>query len=151
MSSSVAAPPGHPGTARASGSAAPGPGPAGSPLNERFASNWRSDLPAGLVVFLVAVPLCLGIALASGAPLFAGLVSGMVGGLVVSLLSGSQLMVSGPAAGLTAIVVAAIGQLGTFEAFLTSVVLAGVLQLGLAALRAGIIGYFFPSDRKSVV
>jgi carbonic anhydrase len=146
MSSSVAAPPGHAGMARASGSAAPDFGPAGPPLNERFASNWRSDLPAGLVVFLVAVPLCLGIALASGAPLFAGLVSGMVGGLVVSLLSGSQLMVSGPAAGLTAIVVAAIGQLGSFEAFLASVVLAGVLQVGLAALRAGIIGYFFPSS-----
>jgi MFS superfamily sulfate permease-like transporter len=147
MSSFVATPSGHPETAPGPGSAAPDARPgAGPPLNERFASNWRSDLPAGLVVFLVAVPLCLGIALASGAPLFAGLVSGMVGGLVVSLLSGSQLMVSGPAAGLTTIVVAAIGQLGSFEAFLTSVVLAGVLQLGLAALRAGIIGYFFPSS-----
>jgi MFS superfamily sulfate permease-like transporter len=146
MSSSVATPPGHPAAAPAPGSAASDPGPARPPLNESFASSWRCDLPAGLVVFLVAVPLCLGIALASGAPLVAGLVSGVIGGLVVSLLSGSQLMVSGPAAGLTAIVIAAIGQLGSFEAFLVSVVLAGVLQLGLAALRAGIIGYFFPSS-----
>jgi MFS superfamily sulfate permease-like transporter len=144
--SSVVTPPGPPGPAPAAVSAVPAPVPNGPKLDESFGSNWRSDLPAGLVVFLVAVPLCLGIALASGAPLFAGLVSGMVGGLVVSLLSGSQLMVSGPAAGLTAIVIAAIAQLGSFEAFLTSVVLAGLLQLVVAALRAGIIGYFFPSS-----
>jgi MFS superfamily sulfate permease-like transporter len=146
MSLSVVTPPGRPGAAPAPPSSAPELPLNGGRLDERFASNWRRDLPAGLVVFLVAVPLCLGIALASGAPLFAGLVSGMVGGIVVSLLSGSQLMVSGPAAGLTAIVIAAIGQLGSFEAFLASVVLAGLLQLGLAALRAGIIGYFFPSS-----
>jgi MFS superfamily sulfate permease-like transporter len=147
MSSTLAAPPGSsgplPGPIVAEG---PPSNPAAPDLDESFARNWRSDLPAGLVVFLVAVPLCLGIALASGAPLFSGLVSGLVGGLVVSLLSGSQLMVSGPAAGLTAIVISAIAQLGSFEAFLPAVVLAGVLQLVLAALRAGIIGYFFPSS-----
>ena len=120
------------------------PGP--EPVDLSLAATWRQDLGAGLVVFLVALPLCLGIALASGAPLMSGIVTGVVGGLVVSRLSGSQLMVSGPAAGLTAIVVAAIAQLGSFEAFLAATVLAGVLQLVLAGLRAGIIGYFFPSS-----
>lgn len=109
-------------------------------------SPWRDDLAAGLVVFLVALPLCLGIALASGAPLAAGLVTGAVGGLVVSRLSGSQLMVSGPAAGLTAIVLAAIMELGSYQVFLVAVVLAGLLQLGLGAVKAGVIGYFFPSS-----
>lgn len=106
---------------------------------------WRTDVPAAVVVFLVALPLCLGIALASGAPLFAGIISGVVGGIVVGGLSGSQLMVSGPAAGLTAIVVSAIATLGSYPAFLASVVLAGGVQLLLAVLRAGIIGYYFPS------
>lgn len=106
---------------------------------------WRTDIPAAIVVFLVAVPLCLGIALASGAPLFAGIISGIVGGIVVGTLSGSHLMVSGPAAGLTAIVVSAIATLGSYEAFLAAVVLAGVVQMLLAVLRAGIIGYYFPS------
>lgn len=115
-------------------------------LDESFAASWRSDLTAGLVVFLVALPLCLGVALASGAPLFSGLVTGIVGGLVVSRLSGSQLMVSGPAAGLTAIVSAAIIQLGSFQAFLVAVVLGGVLQLLLGVARSGIIAYFFPSS-----
>jgi MFS superfamily sulfate permease-like transporter len=102
-------------------------------------------LPAGLVVFLVALPLCLGISLASGAPLFAGVITGVVGGLVVSLLSGSQLSVSGPAAGLTVIVLNGIEELGSYEAFLLAVVLAGVLQLVLGYLKAGIIGLYFPS------
>ncbi len=115
-------------------------------MDERLSATWRADLAAGLVVFLVALPLCLGIALASNAPLASGLITGLVGGLVVSLLSGSQLMVSGPAAGLTAIVVSAIATLGSWEAFLVAVVIAGVLQLGMAAIRAGIIGYFFPSS-----
>jgi len=106
---------------------------------------WRTDAPAAVVVFLVAMPLCLGIALASGAPLFSGIISGIVGGVVVGALSGSQLMVSGPAAGLTAIIVSAISTLGSFRAFLTAVVLAGVVQLLLAALRAGVIGYYFPA------
>jgi MFS superfamily sulfate permease-like transporter len=114
-------------------------------FDESWGATWRADLRAGLVVFLVALPLCLGVALASGAPLSAGLVTGIVGGVVVARLSGSQLMVSGPAAGLTAIVFVAIGQLG-FPAFLVAVVLAGALQLVLFALRAGIIAYFFPSS-----
>lgn len=105
----------------------------------------RHDVPAGVVVFLVALPLCLGIALASGVPLLAGLVSGVVGGLVVAALSGSQLSVSGPAAGLVVIVVNAIATLGSFEAFLVSVVLAGVLQWVFGRLRAGDIGACFPS------
>lgn len=103
------------------------------------------DIPAGLVVFLVAVPLCLGIALASGAPPIAGVISGIVGGIVVSILSGSQLAVSGPAAGLTVIIAAAIEKLGGLEPFLVAVVLAGLLQLGMGFLRAGVIGAFFPS------
>ncbi len=104
-----------------------------------------NDIPAGLVVFLVALPLCLGIAVASGAPFFAGIVSGVVGGLVVAWLSGSQLSVSGPAAGLTVIVMLAIQKLGSFEAFLYAVVVAGIIQLALGYLRAGIIGAYFPS------
>jgi MFS superfamily sulfate permease-like transporter len=116
------------------------------PFDDSFAATWRADLGAGLVVFLVALPLCLGIALASGAPLLSGLVTGIVGGLVVSRLSGSALMVSGPAAGLTAIVFAAIGELGSFPAFLVAVVLAGAMQVALGLLRAGIIGYYFPSS-----
>ncbi|MGZ8412484.1 MAG: SulP family inorganic anion transporter, partial [Gemmatirosa sp.] len=115
-------------------------------LDESFGATWRQDLPAGIVVFLVALPLCLGIALASGAPMLAGLITRIVGGLVVSMLSGSQLMVSGPAAGLTAIVIAAIAELGSFDRFLVAVVLAGAMQVGLGVVRAGIIGYFFPSS-----
>lgn len=106
----------------------------------------RYDLPAGLVVFLVALPLCLGIALASGAPLMSGIVAGIVGGLVVPLISRSPLSVSGPAAGLTAIVLAGIAELGGFEAFLTAVVLGGLLQLGLGLLRAGGLGALVPSS-----
>jgi MFS superfamily sulfate permease-like transporter len=106
---------------------------------------WGPDLKASIVVLLVALPLCLGIALASGAPLASGLIAGVIGGIVVGSLSGSQLMVSGPAAGLTAIVIVAIAELGSFPAFLTAVMLAGLMQLGLSALRAGIIGYYFPS------
>ena len=106
----------------------------------------KYDLPAGLVVFLVALPLCLGIALASGAPLFSGIITGIVGGLVVSMLSGSALSVSGPAAGLTVIVLNAIQQIGSFEAFLLAVVLAGVIQIVLGVMKAGIIGHYFPSS-----
>ncbi len=105
----------------------------------------KEDVPAGIVVFLVALPLCLGIALASGAPLFSGLIAGLVGGLVVAWLSGSQLSVSGPAAGLTVIVFNAIQTLGSLPAFLVACVLAGVLQLILGFFKAGIIGAFFPS------
>lgn len=104
------------------------------------------DLPAGIVVFLVAIPLCLGIALASGAPPIAGLVAGMIGGLVVTLFSGSALSVSGPAAGLTVIVLDAIHQLGSFAAFLVAVVLAGVLQLLMGIFKLGRIGAFVPTS-----
>jgi MFS superfamily sulfate permease-like transporter len=115
------------------------------PHNKMFGPNLKYDIPAGLVVFLVALPLCLGIALASGAPLFSGVIAGVVGGLIVGPLSGSQLSVSGPAAGLTVIVLGAIASLGTFEAFLSAVVLAGVIQIALGYARAGLIGYYFPS------
>ena len=106
----------------------------------------KHDLPAGLVVFLVALPLCLGIALASGAPLFSGLIAGIVGGIVVALASGSQLAVSGPAAGLTVIVLTAITDIGSYPGFLLAVVLAGCLQIILGFLKAGTIGNYFPSS-----
>lgn len=109
-----------------------------------YLQNLRHDLPASIVVFLVALPLCLGIALASGAPLFSGVIAGIIGGIVVSWLSGSHLSVSGPAAGLTVIVFNAIETLGSFNAFLVSVVVAGCLQLVLGYLKAGLIGAFFP-------
>ena len=102
------------------------------------------DLPAGLVVFLVALPLCLGIALASGAPLFSGVIAGIIGGIIVGMLSGSPLGVSGPAAGLIAIVLPAINDFG-FDQFLVAVVISGVIQVILGISRAGIIGYYFPS------
>ena len=108
--------------------------------------NIKSDLPASVVVFFVALPLCLGIALASGAPLFSGLIAGIVGGIVVGSLSGSQIGVSGPAAGLAAIVLVAIGTLGGYQNFLMAVVLGGVIQLMFGVLKAGIIGYYFPSS-----
>ncbi len=111
-----------------------------------FFSHLKNDLPASIVVFLVAVPLCLGIALASGAPLFSGIIAGIVGGTVVALLSGSPLGVSGPAAGLAVIVLNAIEDLGAFETFLIAVVIAGVIQIILGFLKAGIIGYYFPSS-----
>jgi MFS superfamily sulfate permease-like transporter len=104
------------------------------------------DLPAGLVVFLVALPLCLGIALASGAPLLSGLVAGIVGGLVIPLVSRSALSVSGPAAGLATLVFAGILKVGSFEAFAVAVVFAGVLQILLGLFRAGRLVAFFPSS-----
>ncbi len=113
---------------------------------KKYIANLKYDLPASIVVFLVAVPLCLGIALASGAPLFSGMIAGIVGGIVIGSLSNSHTSVSGPAAGLTAIVLVAIEQLGSFEVFLLSVVLAGALQLALGLLRAGGIADFFPSS-----
>ncbi|SEN09652.1 sulfate permease, SulP family [bacterium A37T11] len=108
--------------------------------------NLKYDLPASVVVFLVALPLCLGIAMASGAPLFAGLLTGIIGGIVVASLSGSQLSVSGPAAGLTVIVLTGIEQLGAYESFLLAVVLAGAIQLVLGIIKAGLIGNYFPSS-----
>lgn len=106
----------------------------------------KSDLPASIVVFFVALPLCLGIALASGAPLFSGLIAGIIGGIVVGALSGSKIGVSGPAAGLAAIVLTAIGNLGGYENFLVAVVLGGIIQIIFGFLKLGIIGYYFPSS-----
>ena len=106
----------------------------------------RHDLPAGLSVFLVALPLCLGIALASGAPIYAGLLSGIIGGLVVALISGSQLAVSGPAAGLTTLVAASIISLGDYKIFLLAVMVAGLFQLTLGLLKLGVIANYFPSS-----
>lgn len=115
-----------------------------SPLARSPFGNLKADLPAGLVVFLVAVPLCLGIAQASSAPLLSGLIAGIIGGIVVALASGSPLSVSGPAAGLAVIVASGIGDLG-LRAFLMAVVIAGVLQIGMGVLRLGGIAHFFPS------
>jgi SulP family sulfate permease len=106
----------------------------------------KSDLPASIVVFFVALPLCLGIALASGAPLFSGIIAGIVGGIIVGMASGSPLGVSGPAAGLAVIVFGAISTLGSWETFLTAVVIAGLIQLALGFFKAGFIAYFFPTS-----
>jgi carbonic anhydrase len=117
--------------------------PSLSPLS---ASNVRSDLIAGLVVFLAALPLCLGVASASGAPYFAGVLAGIVGGLVVGVLSGSHTSVSGPSPGLSAIVAAQLIALGSFEVFLLAVVVAGLVQIVLGVARAGFVAAFFPSS-----
>jgi MFS superfamily sulfate permease-like transporter len=109
-------------------------------------ANLRYDIPASIVVLLVALPLCLGVALASGAPLFSGVIAGVVGGIVVGIVSKSPLSVSGPAAGLTVIVLNAIQTLPTYEAFLLAVVLAGGFQILFGVLRAGVIGDFIPSS-----
>ncbi len=110
-----------------------------------YLSSARHDVPAAVVVFLVALPLCLGIAIASGAPPLAGLVSGIVGGLVVAWASGSQVAVSGPAAGLITITLSAIAVLG-YEGFLLAVIIAGALQIVLGAVRAGVFAYYFPAS-----
>src|SRR5687768_15624598 len=115
-------------------------------MKQSFVANLKHDLPASIVVFLVAVPLCLGIALASGAPFFSGLIAGIVGGIVIGSLSNSSLSVSGPAAGLTAIVLAGITKLGSFEVFLVAVFLAGVIQLLLGFVKAGSIANYFPGS-----
>ncbi|MEM7163115.1 MAG: SulP family inorganic anion transporter [Bacteroidota bacterium] len=116
--------------------------------NQNIFQNLKSDIPASIVVFFVAIPLCLGIALASGVEdnLFSGLIAGIIGGIVVGLISGSQIGVSGPAAGLAAIVLGAIKELGSFEIFLVAVVLGGLIQILFGILRLGIIGYYFPSS-----
>ncbi|MCX6352624.1 MAG: SulP family inorganic anion transporter [Bacteroidetes bacterium] len=106
----------------------------------------KHDLPAGLSVFLVALPLCLGIALASGAPIYAGLLSGIIGGLLVSVISGSQLGVSGPAAGLTTLVAASIISLGDYKIFLLAVMVAGMFQIALGLFKLGVIANYFPSS-----
>ena len=110
-----------------------------------FQKNILADLKAGLVVFLVALPLCLGIALACKVPLFSGIISGVIGGILVTLFSGSKYSVSGPAAGLTAVVLASIAQLGSYQAFIAAVVFAGVFQIFLGILKAGSVGNFIPN------
>lgn len=114
--------------------------------NTLTASSISRDLVAGVVVFLVALPLCLGIALASNAPLFSGVLTGIVGGIVVGILSGSHSSVSGPAAGLTAIVAAQVVALGSFEAFLLAVVIGGLIQIALGLAKAGFLSAFVPSS-----
>ncbi len=114
-------------------------------MNQYF-KHLNRDIPAGLVVFLVALPLCLGIALASGAPFFSGMIAGIIGGIVIGLISDGQLSVSGPAAGLTAVVVVSLSKLGSFETFLLAVVLAGVGQILLGMAKAGRIAEYFPSN-----
>jgi len=116
------------------------------PQSKNLFAHLKNDIPASIVVFLVAVPLCLGIALASGAPLFSGIIAGFIGGIVVTAFSGSALGVSGPAAGLAVIVLGAISDLGSFETFLLAVVIAGIIQIILGIVKAGIIGYYFPSS-----
>ena len=106
----------------------------------------KQDIPASIVVFFVAVPLCLGIALGSGAPLFSGIIAGIVGGIIVGLASGSPLGVSGPAAGLVVLVLGAIATLGSWEAFLLAVVIMGIIQLLAGFLKLGFVAYYFPSS-----
>ena len=113
---------------------------------QKLQSYLKSDILSGLVVFLISVPLCLGIALASGAPLFSGMISGILGGIVVGSISKSKLSVSGPAAGLTAIVLSGIATIGSFEGFLVAVIIAGIIQVILGLVKAGTIGYYFPSN-----
>src|SRR5687768_15208051 len=115
-------------------------------MKQSFVANLKHDLPASIVVFLVAVPLCLGIALASGAPFFSGLIAGIIGGIVIGSLSNSQLSVSGPAAGLAAIVLASITKLGAFDIFLVAVVIAGLIQLILGFVKAGIVANYIPGN-----
>ena len=110
-----------------------------------FQKNLFADIKAGVVVFLVALPLCLGIAMACGVPLFSGIVAGVVGGILVTVFSGSKYSVSGPAAGLTAIVIASVSQLGSYQIFLAAVVFAGVFQLILGILKAGSVGNYIPN------
>jgi MFS superfamily sulfate permease-like transporter len=109
-------------------------------------ANAKKDIPSGVVVFLVALPLCLGIALASGAPFFSGIISGIIGGIVIGSLSGSKLSVSGPAAGLAALVLAAITTIGDFRLFLCAVLLAGLIQMLMGLARLGGIANYFPSS-----
>ncbi|MGL4909525.1 MAG: SulP family inorganic anion transporter [Bacteroidales bacterium] len=111
-----------------------------------FVSSIKSSFAPGLVVFLVALPLCLGISIASGAPLMAGVISGIVGGIVVGILSGSPISVSGPAAGLTAIILAAVTELGAFELFLCAGIIAGCIQIILGLIKAGSISNYFPNN-----
>jgi len=109
-------------------------------------SFFKNDWKSGISVFLVALPLCLGIALASGAPLFSGLIAGIIGGIIIGIFSGSEISISGPAAGLTIIVATAIKDLGSYEGFLVAVILAGVLQIIFGYLKGGRLSAFFPDS-----
>lgn len=114
---------------------------------KKLFQNTGADIPASVVVFLVALPLCLGVALGSNAPnLFAGIIGGIIGGIVIGALSGSQLSVSGPAAGLTAIVATAIGKLPAYEAFLLAVVISGIIQMAFGILKGGFLGDYIPNS-----
>ena len=115
-------------------------------MKNKLFANLKNDLPSGIVVFLVALPLCLGIAIASGAPFFSGMIAGIIGGLVIAIFSNSPLSVSGPAAGLAAIVYASIQEMGAFETFLLAVVFAGIVQFVLGLVKAGAIANYFPSS-----
>jgi MFS superfamily sulfate permease-like transporter len=123
----------------------PSSGPAPHHPKKSIFSTIGQDAPAGLVVFLVALPLCLGISLASGAPLLAGVIAGIVGGVLISWLSGSAVSVSGPAAGLTTIVLSGIATLGSFPAMLAATAVAGVMQIIMGLARGGIIALYFPA------
>jgi MFS superfamily sulfate permease-like transporter len=111
-----------------------------------YKKHFKTDLSSGLVVFLIALPLCLGISLASGAPLFAGIISGVIGGIVVGFVSNSGVNVSGPAASTALVVLTAISTFGSYQAVLLSVIFAGVVQVVMGFVRAGTIAYFFPSS-----
>ena len=113
---------------------------------KKYVQNIGADLPASIVVFLIAIPLCLGIAVASGLNEFSGIIGGIVGGIVIGLISGSQLSVSGPAAGLTAIVAAAVLKLPAVEAFFLAVVIAGVFQVLLGIFKLGISVIIYPTQ-----
>ena len=113
-------------------------------MKNRIGETIASDFRSSLVVFLVALPLCLGIAIASGAPPMAGLIAGILGGVIVGSISKSSVSVSGPAAGLTVIVLDSISSLGTFPLFLAALVVAGILQFFLGIAKAGVLGYYFP-------
>lgn len=109
-------------------------------------SHWKRDFQSSVVVFLVALPLCLGIALASGAPMSSGLIAGIIGGIVIGSLSGSPISVSGPAAGLTVIVISSLQTLGSFDVFMTAVFLSGIFQILFGVFRGGVIGDYFPTS-----
>jgi MFS superfamily sulfate permease-like transporter len=115
------------------------------PLKQSVQSYLKSDGPASVVVFLVALPLCLGVAVASDAPPISGIIAGAIGGIVVGLISKSNLSVSGPAAGLTAIVATSISELESFNLFLSATIIAGVIQIILGLLRAGLLGDYIPN------
>jgi len=115
-------------------------------IKEYQKENLKGDIPSGIVVFLVALPLCVGIAFASNTPILSGIIAGILGGIVVGMISKSNFSVSGPAAGLTLIVSNAVFELSSYQALFAAIVLAGIFQIIFGFLKAGIIGSFFPSS-----